>query len=256
MLTLLAASVLAQGFPWTSSQAIDIVKWDSVNQAPTYSKAEQPPLTDDELIGLTQAGVGADALVRMIGERRCVCDGTGAGLSKLKKAGLPDSVLSAVSTHGRRPNRQLNMQMVFDFVGESRESKEGQLFVFVDDGPTTRVLNARLHDLLKQEWANEEVVDPNDPLVGRNVRRITFNGAVPLKTYGRHTALVAVSSNPSITHPSQLSDSERKKAQQYTFEYPRVSMNNNCRLLSSYKRDAVLEYQWRYTGSRFECAWE
>ena len=75
------------------------------------------------------------------------------------------------------------------------------------------------------------------------------------KTYGKHTVLVASSGNPTLTHPSQLSELERSKAQTYTLEYPRASLENLCRLTAGYRRDPVLADRWRFQGSRFECEW-
>jgi hypothetical protein len=67
--------------------------------------------------------------------------------------------------------------------------------------------------------------------------------------------LVASSANPSLTHPSQLTNQERAGAQTYSLDYPRSSLQSLCLLTAGYKRDAVLTYRWRFVGSRFECEW-
>ncbi len=99
------------------------------------------------------------------------------------------------------------------------------------------------------------MVDRSDILRTRTVRRIELPGSVPLKTYGPHRVLVVASAKPTLTHPSQLTEQERAKAQLYTFEYPRSSLQSLCRLTAGYRQDAVLSYKWRFEGSRFECEW-
>lgn len=265
MLSLLAALTLAQptlsvpsmpSFPLGTAQVINILQWDTNKLPPVFHRSEQLPLTDEELVKLSQAGFAPEDLVKMIGERRCLCDGSADGLIKLKKAGVAQPVLAAVSSYGLKPNRELSLQLTFDFSGESQEARKGHLYVFVDDGATTRVFTANLNDLLKSRWTHEEMVDKSDVMIARTVRRIPLAGRIPLKTYGKHTLLVASSANPTITHPSQLSEADLQSAQSYTFDYPRTSLTNVCRLFAGYRRDPVLVYQWRYMGSRFECEWD
>ena len=237
------------------SQTYNLVQWDS-NQLPRlYERSEQLPLTDEELTKLAQAGFDEAQLVRMIEQRRCACDASADGLIRLKQAGVPKSVLDAVSTHALAPHRELQLLVTLDFTGESRTAREAFLYFFVEDGELTRVFTANLPNLLGRQNAHETRVDRSDILVARTVRRIQFAGQVPLKTYGAHRVLVAASASPSLTHPSQLTDAERQKAQSYSFDYPRSSLQSLCRLTAGYKRDAVLAYKWNFQGSRFECEW-
>lgn len=242
-------------FPTGEVQTINIVQWDS-NQLPrVYERSDQLPLTDDEIARLSKAGFDAPQLVKMIQERRCACDASADGLIKLKEAGVAKEVLSAVSLHAIKPNRSVVLDILLDFSGNSRSIRDAFLYVFVEDGDMTRVLTTNLAELLGTQRNHETMVDRSDLLIARQVRRIRLPGELPLKTYGKHRVLVATSANPSLTHPDQLSKAERKKAQLYTFDYPRSSLQNVCRLNAGYKRDAVLEYKWRFTGSRFECEW-
>ena len=80
-------------------------------------------------------------------------------------------------------------------------------------------------------------------------------GQLLLKTYGRHTLVVASSASPSLTHPSQLKSQDRSAAQVYLFDYPRASLQSLCRLTAGYRRDAQIVDRWRFQGSRFECEW-
>lgn len=242
-------------FPTGDTRTVNIVEWNS-NQLPRfYERSEQLPLTDEEVAKLSQAGFSSEQLVKMLEERRCACDASADGLIKLKQAGVDPAVLAAVSTHALRPNRELNLLVTLDFTGESRVARENFLYFFVDDGELTRVFTANIADLLKRRNAHETAVDRSDILRARTVRRIQLAGQVPLKTYGPHKVLVAASASPTLTHPEQLTPQERAKAQLYTFDYPRSSLQSVCRLTAGYRRDAVLAYKWLFEGSRFECEW-
>jgi hypothetical protein len=237
------------------TQTINIIQWDP-NQLPRiYERTEQLPLTEEELTKLAQAGFDEAQLVKMVEQRRCACDASADGLIRLKNAGVPKGVLDAVSTHALAPNRALNLMMTLDFTGESRTAREAFLYFFVEDGDLTRVISVSLPELLARQNNHETMVDRSDILRARTVRRIQLSGPVLLKTYGSHRVMVVASASPTLTHPSQLTEVERSKAQLYTFEYPRASLQNLCRLTAGYRRDAVLTYKWHFQGSRFECEW-
>ncbi|XHF29892.1 hypothetical protein NR792_17550 [Corallococcus exercitus] len=250
-----AAPSVSLPFPSGNVQTYNIIQWDP-NQLPRiYERSDQLPLTDEELTKLSQAGFEPAQLVKMIEERRCACDASADGLIRLKTAGVDKTVLAAVSRHGLAPNRQLDILVTLDFTGESRTAREAFLYFFVDDGDITRVFSANLPELLQRRNSHETMVDRSDIMVARTVRRIQLAGHVPLKTYGAHRVMVAASASPTLTHPSQLTPQERAKAQTYTFDYPRASLQSLCRLTAGYRRDAVLAYKWNFEGSRFECEW-
>jgi len=237
------------------TQTFNIIEWDP-NQLPRiYERSDQLPLTEEEVAKLTRAGFESARIVKMIEQRRCACDASADGLIRLKEAGATPEVLDAVSTHALAPNRSLELLVTLDFTGESRTARENYLYFFVEDGDVTRVFTANLSDLLGRENAHETMVDRSDILRARTVRRIQYGGPVPLKTYGKHRVMVASSANPTLTHPEQLTPAERAKAQTYTFDYPRSSLQSLCRLTAGYRRDAVLAYKWQFQGSRFECEW-
>jgi len=232
-----------------------MTQWDSNALATVYERSEQPPLTDDDVRKLSTAGFPPDQVVRMIAERQCACDASPEGLIRLKVSGVDPSVISAVSQHALRPNRALNLEVTLDFTGESRRARNAYLYVFVDDGDLTRVMSANIDDLLRRPNAHETTVDTSDFLITRTVRRIVLPGQLNLKTYGRHTLVVASSASPSLTHPSQLKAQDRAAAQAYLFDYPRSSLQSLCRLTAGYRRDAQIVDRWRFLGSRFECEW-
>jgi hypothetical protein len=242
-------------FPTGEVQTLNLIEWNSNQLPPIYERSDQLPLTDEEVAKLSKAGFTAPQLVKMIQERRCACDASADGLIRLKQAGVDPEVLSALSLHSLPPNRTLNLLVTLDFTGASREARDAFLYFFVEDGELTRVLTLNIPDLLRNQNAHETTVDRSDILRARLVRRIQLPGAVPLKTYGTHRLMVVSSAKPTLTHPSQLTEQERAKAQVYTFEYPRSSLQSLCRLTAGYRQDAVLGYKWRFEGSRFECEW-
>lgn len=242
-------------FPPGEVQTINLIEWNS-NQFPrVYERSEQLPLTDEEVAKLSKAGFTPAQIVKMLEERRCACDASADGLIRLKQAGVQPEVLSAISLHSLAPNRALNLLVTLDFIGESRTAREAFLYLFVEDGDITRVLSLNLPDLLQNRNAHETTVDRSDLLRARTVRRIQLPGQVPLTTYGPHKVMVAASANPTLTHPSQLTEQERARSQLYTFTFPRSSVQNVCRLTAGYRQDAALAYKWRFEGSRFECEW-
>jgi hypothetical protein len=244
-------------FPTGEVETINIIQWDANALPKIYQRSDQLPLTDEDLTKLAKAGFKAPQLVKMIEERRCACDASADGLIKLKEAGVPDEVLQAVSLHGLRPNRSIFLDITLDFAAykPSNQIRDSFLYVFVEDGEVTRVLTTNLADLLANPREHDSMVDRSDILRSKNVRRIRLPGELPLKNYGKHRVLIATSPNPSLTHPEQLSEQDRQKAQLYTFDYPRSSLQSVCRLNAGYQRDAVLAYKWRFSGSRFECEW-
>ncbi|KFE63483.1 hypothetical protein [Hyalangium minutum] len=242
-------------FPTGEVQTLNLIEWNSQQLPRIYERSDQLPLTDEEVAKLSKAGFSSAQLVKMIEERRCACDASADGLIRLKQAGVHADVLSAISLHSLPPNRALNLLVTLDFTGESRGAREAFLYFFVEDGDVTRVLSLNIPELLSNQNAHDTMVDRSDILRARTVRRIQLPGSVPLKTYGPHRVMVAASAKPTLTHPSELTAQERAKAQLYTFEYPRSSLQSLCRLTAGYRQDAVLGYKWRFEGSRFECEW-
>jgi len=234
---------------------VNLSQWDSNSLPPVYERSEQPPLTDQDVSKLTQAGFPPDQLVRLIAERQCACDASPEGLVRMRVAGVDTSVISAVSKYALKPNGALNLEVTLDFTGESRRARNAYLYVFIDDGDVTRVMSTNIDELLRRPNAHETTIDNSDILITRTVRRIVLPGQLLLKTYGRHTLVIASSASPSLTHPSQLKSQDRSAAQVYLFDYPRASLQSLCRLTAGYRRDAQIVDRWRFQGSRFECEW-
>lgn len=242
-------------FPQGSTQTINVVEWQANDLPRIYERSDQLPLSDEEVAKLSKAGFAPAQLVKMIEERRCACDASADGLIKLKQQGVHPDVLQAISLHGLRPNRGLNFLMTLDFVGQSRSAREAYLYVFIEDGTYTRVLTANLNELLSRRVNHDVTVDRSDIMKAREVRRVQLSGEVRLTTYGKHNVMVVSSTNPTLSHPTQLTELERQKAQSYTLDYPRASLQSVCNVIAGYRRDAVLSWKWHFQGSRFECEW-
>ena len=241
--------------PSGKTETINIVQWNAQDLPKIYERSAQLPLTDAEITQLVQAQFSSPMVVKMIEERRCACDASAEGLIRLKNAKVPEEILQAVSLHALRPNRALQLLVNVDFAGNSREARKAFLYFFIEDGELMRVFRADVNELLKGRFLHEEEVDRSDLMLPKKVRRIRLAGVVPLKTYGSKQVLVASSANPSLSHPDQLSEKEKKEAKRYSFDYPRTSLQNICQLTIAYKQDAVLAHQWRFMDSRFQCEW-
>ena len=268
LLSLLTALALSQSPAYTTArgepvplpgvgqgQTINLVSWTGNPLPKIYERSDQLPLTDDEIEKLTKAGFSSAQLVKMIEERRCACDASADGMIRMKKAGVADEVISAISLHALPPNRALQLDITLDFTGEGTQARDNFLYFFVDDGTYYRVLSANIGELLARRNEHETSYDQSDLLIPRVVRRIELPGELALKQYGRHTLVVVASANPTLTGPDQLTPIERQRAQTFTFDYPRSSLQSLCRLTAGYRRDPVLAYKWNYVGARFECEW-
>ncbi len=256
VLTAQAPSLPAPPGPAGRSETIHIVQWDgnALLQLVPPVRSEQLPLSDDDVIQLTKNGFEPAQIAKMVTERRCACDASAEGLIRMKKAGVAKEVLAEVSMHGLKPNRTLNLELTFDFVGDGQEAREGNFFLFVDDGDVTRVFTATLFELLSRS-STQRLNDRTDLMLPKTVRRVRISGGVVLKSYGPHTVMAVFSANAALSHPSQLGARERAKAQSYTFNYPRASTQSVCRLSAGFKRDAMLVDAWAFQGSQFDCEW-
>ncbi|MFN7130844.1 MAG: hypothetical protein ACK4N5_02100, partial [Myxococcales bacterium] len=249
-----------------TTQTINVLQWDPNALPRIFQRSDQLPLTDEEITRLSKAGFEPAQIVKMIEERRCACDASADGLIRLKEQGVDKTVISAISLHALKPNRALHLVLTLDVAGAAvpvssgntanlKPARTGFLYFFVEDGKLTRVYSVNLAELATRRFQHETMVDRGDVVMAQEVRRVQLAGEVPLTTYGAHRVLVVSSSNPAITHPSQLTDAERMRAQSFTFDYPRASIQNVCRLFAAWQRDPMLPHKWDYTGSRFECEW-
>ncbi len=96
-------------FP-AQTQTMNVVNWDSNSLPRIFQRSDQLPLTDEDIEKLATAGFDRGELVKMIEQRRCACDASADGLIRLKKRGVPDEVISAISLHGLKPNRSLTLE--------------------------------------------------------------------------------------------------------------------------------------------------
>ncbi len=239
----------------TRGAVINIVTWDGKNLPPIYERSDQLPLTLEDVINLSRNDFGDEAISRMVRERRFAGNASADALIELKKAGVSKKVIQAISLHALPPNRALSLAIQLEFAGQSREARKRYLYVIIPDGPTERIFTADLGAVLAGNWRRDERVDLTDPLLPKQVRRVTFADRVPLKTYGSKTMLVFTSTKPDIFQSSDIPDADRAGIHEFAFDYPVSSPLQDCRLQVRYRQDVLLPYKWHMAGAHFQCEW-
>ena len=240
----------------------NIVDWDGGALPRVYERTAQLPLTMADVRKLGAGEFGDAAIVKMLQERRCACDASVDALLELKKAGVSQAVVQAVSLHALPPNRFLDLVISLDFEGlggeatVSTQARRGYLYLIIPDGDRERVFIGNLQTILAGRWKREAMVDNTDLLLPKKVRRITFAAQVPLKTYGPRSALVFASTKPDIYTTADIPEGDRQGALKYAFDYPPSSLERHCTLQALYRQDALLPDRWQLKRSHFECEWE
>ncbi|MSS73662.1 MAG: hypothetical protein EXS64_19570 [Candidatus Latescibacteria bacterium] len=252
-----ALTVLAFPIPdaRAESSVVNIVSWEGGRLLPVYERSDQLPLSAEDILRLSRNGFAPQQIVRMIQERRVAGDASADGLIALKKAGVAPEVLQAFSLHALPPNRALNLSVELSFEGVSREARRRYLYVILPDGPRERVFTADLGAVLSGHWSRDVLVDRTDPLLPRQIRRITFSGEVPLKTYGQKSVLVFTSTRPDIIASADIPGADRPGVQTYTLDYPASSLRRDCLVQIRYKQDVAVPYQWHMVRSKLQCEW-
>ncbi len=239
----------------TRGAVVNIVTWDGRNLPPVYERSDQLPLTLEDVVNLSRNDFDDEAIRRMVQERRFAGDASAGALIDLKKAGVSQKVIQAISLHALPPNRSLTLSIQLEFSGQSREARRRYLYVIIPDGPTERVFTADLGAVLAGNWRRDERVDLTDPLLPKQVRRITFSDRVPLKTYGAKTMQVLTSTKPDIFQSSDIPEADRAGIREISFDYPVSSTMQDCRLQVRYRQDVLLPYKWHMAGAHFQCEW-
>ncbi|MDE3257306.1 MAG: hypothetical protein OYM47_05690 [Gemmatimonadota bacterium] len=239
----------------TRGAVVNIVTWDGRNLPPIYERSDQLPLTLEDVVNLSRNDFDDEAIRRMVQERRFAGDASAGALIELKKAGVSQKVIQAISLHALPPNRALTLSIQLEFSGQSREARRRYLYVIIPDGPSERIFTADLGAVLAGNWRRDERLDLTDPLLPRRVRRITFADRVPLKTYGARTMRVFTSTKPDIFQSSDIPEADRAGIREFPFDYPVSSTLQDCRLQVRYREDVLLPYKWHMTGAHFQCEW-
>ena len=240
----------------------NIVDWDG-GQLPKryYERSNQLPMSLDDVRKLSANKFSTEAIVKMLEERRCACDASADALVELKKAGVAEQVLQAISLHSLRPNRSFGLTITLDFEGlggekaVSTQARKGYLYLIVPDGDKERVFMGNLQTILAGRWQRDAMIDNTDLLLPKKVRRVTFASEVPLKTYGRKKVLVFTSTKPDIYTSADIPETDREGVQEFEFEYPAASLGNQCILQVLYRQDAILADQWHLVRTNFQCEW-
>ena len=242
----------------------NIVQWEGGALPPRYERTDQVPLTAGDLVQLTRGGFEPGQMVRMLQERRFAGDASAPGLSSLKQDGVAPVVLQAVSLHALLPNRALDLAVELSFEGSPRRAEPSPagrvprgryLYILIPDGSRERVFTADLNAVFSGRWRNDVVIDATDPLLPRQVRRVTFAGEVPLKTYGERQVLVFTSARPDIVSSRDIPEADRAGIRAFKIDYPACSVRRDCIIQVRYRQDAALPDRWREVRSDLVCEW-
>jgi len=251
-----ARQVLDQGYVY------NIVDWEGGELPRVYERSAQLPLSLEDVRKLSDSEFSEAAILKMLEERRCACDASVDALVDLKRAGVSEAVIQAVSLHSLPPNRELDLRLSLDFEGPagggavSTRARKGYLYVIIPDGDRDRVFFGSLQAILAGRSAVSETVDETDLVLPRRVRRASFAARVPLKTHGPRRALVFTSTKPDIYTTADVPAADREGAIEVAFDYPVSSLERRCTLQVLYRQDALLADKWHLERSHFECEWD
>ncbi len=239
----------------------NIVDWEGGRLPPLYERSDQLPMGLHDIVSLTEAKFSEGMILKMLEERRCACDASVASLVRLKKAGVAEQVIQAMSLHALPPNRSLDLAIHMDFEGlggaaVSTRAHRAYLYLIIPDGDRERVFFGSLADVLAQAGRRGTAVDNTDLLLPKQVRRVSFVARVPLKVPGAKRALVFTSTRPNIYTEADIPAADRKGVQEFTFDYPASSLQQFCSLQVLHRQDAMLDNRWHMERSHFECEWE
>jgi hypothetical protein len=272
LLSALAASSLSAQSQGASSTAVggrvlpegavfNIIDWEGGKLPQFYERSGQLPVSLDDVIALNAADFSDDTIGKMLEERRCACDASVSSLVRLKDAGVSEAVIQAMSLHALAPNRQLDLLIQMDFEGlggatsVSTQARKGYLYLIIPDGDRDRIFFAGLQQALGRTAVRTNL-DNTDLLLTKPVRRASFLARVPLKVHGSKRALVFFSTRPDIYTVADIPESDRKLAQEFTFDYPASSLQSRCSLQVLHRQDAMLADNWHLERSHFECEWD
>ena len=240
----------------TGGTVVNIVEWDGAQLPPVYERSDQLPLSEAEILALSAGGFTSNQLVALVTERRYTGDVSATGLLRLRRLGIEDTILAAVSRHGLPPNRSIEVTVSLIFEGEgSNAGRQRYLYAILPDGDTERILTADLASVLSGHWADETRVDQTDLLLPKTVRTVRFTSRLPLKQPGARKLAVLVSTRPDLQRIADIPDREMNAVQYHDLDYPASSLVQVCKLDLRFKRDTVLPDQWHLISTRLECEW-
>jgi hypothetical protein len=271
-LLLVLAATAQQASPAGGGQAVtgrtmpagyvfNIVDWEGGQLPPLYERSDQLPLTLNDVVALTEEEFSSEMIVKMLQERRCACDALVTELVRLKRVGVDEAVIQAISLHALAPNRSLDLVIHMDFEGlgnqaVSTQARKSYLYLIIPDGDRDRVFFAHLNSALGRSAQRQTAVDNTDLLLPKQVRRASFSARVPLLTHGAKRAMVFTSTRPDIYTVADIPEADRKAAQEFVFDYPASSLRQTCSLQVLHRQDAMLADRWHLERSHFECEWE
>ena len=247
--------------PLASGEIFNIIDWDGGELPQRYERSDQLPISLDDVRKLSVNKFSNAVIIKMLEERRCICDASIDALVELKDAGVSEEVIQAVSLHSLPPNRSFGLAISLDFEGlgnqvVSTQARKGYFYLIVPDGDKERVFIGNLQSILAGQWQRDGLIDRTDLLLPTKVRRVTFAAEVPLKTYGPKKVLVFTSTKPDIYTSADIPEQDLDGVRKFEFNYPTSSLERICRLQVLYKQDAMLADRWYLQRTHFQCEWD
>lgn len=218
------------------------------------------PLKLDELARLAEAGVSEPSLLEMIRTRRVLARADADLLLDLKKKGLSDELILAVSTHAWPPNEAFDLAIQVNLASPKDLNLAPYLYVEVYNPEKARQ-EAFLHADLRRTWRGgglrgRTVVDRSDPLLPEIVRTVDLGARVHTRQAGKLQVRVLVSQAAGLRDLSGISREQKGQMRVFELDYPAVSLDQWCRLQLDVLRDPVLRDRFNVRHGELVCRWE
>lgn len=234
-----------------SFAATDAKEWQRLHR-----RSDAPPLRLADIDAMAAAGMGQGTLTELIRTRRILDRVAPQDLIALKKKGVDDEVIAAISAHALPENRSIELLLTVDVRSTGTLARAPHLYVEFyhrDRKEPEHLLYADLRALLAR---GNVVTDRSDPLLPNQFRRVQLRGAVPLRHPGKIEARLLLSHKPQYTTLSGLDAAEQKRLKRWQFEMPPVSLYRDCELHLGLSRDELLPERMAIERERFFCRFD
>jgi hypothetical protein len=231
----------------------DPSRWEEVKDHPSQAR----PLSLEEIQSLSRAGVSEKSLVRMIRSRGALVSPRGDTLAALKKQGVTDRALEALSTYSLAENRKIDVLLTLDVVTPFSVENAPTLYLglFHADVPEDLVVGP-LRRVLAARWKEDDIVDDADPLLPTKIRRLKM--VVPFRAvhHGKMTFRLLLSPRPGLTRLADLGPEDAPRVQTLEFDYPPVSLQSRAELDLAITRDPLIPQQFQIRNANVRTYWD
>ena len=213
----------------------------------------------EELKKLRAGGLGEPVLLQMIQTRRVLLRADADTLLALKKDGLSDTLIGALSQHAWPPNEGIELTIQLDANSPAGMSRPPFLYVEVWHEGLQRqeaFLFADLRTLFTRGGQIRANVDRSDPTNPQTVRGVTVTGLMRSRQPGRLTVRALVSQQPALRSLRDIPPRWANQVRSWTIDYPAVSLSSRCRLELGLERDPTLKDLYLIRRDALDCRWD